>query len=70
MIARGNQILALDEKGILRLISANPKSLQIVSERKLDTKDCWAHVAVSGDRVIVRSLNGLEVFRWMAPVAG
>ena len=70
MIARGNQILALDEKGILRLISANLKSLQIVSERKLDTKDCWAHVAVSGDRVIVRSLNGLEVFRWMEPVAG
>lgn len=68
MIARDNKILALDEKGILRLINANPESLEIVSERELGTNECWAHLAISGDRVIIRSLNALEVFQWAAPV--
>ena len=67
MVARGKQILALDEKGILRLINASPESLQVVSERKLDNKECWAHVALSGDLVVIRSLNRLEVFQWLTP---
>ena len=67
LVARGKQILALDEKGILRLINASPESLQVVSERKLDNKECWAHVALSGDLVVIRSLNRLEVFQWLTP---
>ena len=69
MVARGNQILALDEEGILRLIEASPEKLKVIDERKLETKDCWAHLAISGDRVIIRSLNRLEVFHWPAPKA-
>ena len=67
MIARGKQILALDEKGILRLINASPDKLMVVSERELETKECWAHLAISGDHLIVRSLNRLEVFKWANP---
>lgn len=67
MIARDKQILALDEKGTIRLLNANPGAFDTISERKLDTNECWAHIAISGDLVVVRSLNRLEVFRWTTP---
>lgn len=64
LIARGDRILALDERGELLLVAADPKAFQILSRRSLETKDCWAHLAISGDRLLVRSLNRLEVFQW------
>ncbi|MFT5405444.1 MAG: outer membrane protein assembly factor BamB [Verrucomicrobiales bacterium] len=67
LIAHGKQILALDEKGELLLIDANPNEFTMRSRRKLDVKNCWAHLAISGDRLIVRSLKRLEVFRWTTP---
>jgi hypothetical protein len=64
LVSRGDKILALDNRGILYLIKANPKEEEIIAEKKLDTKDTWAHLAVAGDRVIIRDLNGLTIYGW------
>lgn len=69
MISNGNQILALDEKGDLRLIDASPEGFKVRDSRDLGVKECWAHIARSGEFVAVRSLNRLEVFRWVEPKA-
>ncbi|WP_310821313.1 PQQ-binding-like beta-propeller repeat protein [Stratiformator vulcanicus] len=64
LIAQGDQILALDERGVLLLIKANPQEFELAEERRISDEQCWAHVAVDKDQVFVRELNGLSSFRW------
>lgn len=65
MIASGDKILALDQRGILYLLKANPQELEILDERKVAT-DSWAHLAVAGEHVVIRSIDKLAVYRWVA----
>ena len=46
MVSQGDKILALDEKGILRMIQADTSKLNVISERSLGVPECWAHLAV------------------------
>jgi hypothetical protein len=64
LIINNDKILALDQKGILYLIQANPKKLNILSERRLPKGESWAHLGVQNRMVMVRSLNRLHVFDW------
>ncbi len=64
MVAQGSQILALDERGELLLIRANPKQFELVSSRKVCSDSAWAHLAVAGQQVFIRSLNSLIAFDW------
>lgn len=64
MVANGDQILALDNRGILFLIKANPKELTIESEFKVSDSETWAHIAVAGNEIIIRDLNQLTSFQW------
>ncbi|MBK9138017.1 MAG: PQQ-binding-like beta-propeller repeat protein [Verrucomicrobia bacterium] len=64
LVARGDRILALDQRGILYLIRANPEQLEVLDERKLDSADSWAHLAVSGQELFVRELNALAAYAW------
>jgi outer membrane protein assembly factor BamB len=63
LVAGGDKILALDQRGTLYLLKANPKEIEILDERKVAT-DSWAHLAVAGEHVVVRSLDKLAVYRW------
>lgn len=63
-VYKGNKILALDERGELLLIRANPDKFELLSQREVSSESAWAHLAVSGDEIYVRSLNGLHVYRW------
>jgi outer membrane protein assembly factor BamB len=63
MVANGSQILALDERGDLLLINANPENFDLLDSRKI-AENSWAHVAVVGDHVFVRELNTMTVYRW------
>ena len=63
-MAQKNLILALDQKGELLLLKANPKEFELLGRRKISDQETWAHLAVCGDEVFVRELNGLNVFRW------
>jgi len=63
MVANGDKIIALDERGDLLLIRANPKEFELLSSRKVGD-DSWAHVAIRGGKVVVRNLKEMVVFDW------
>ncbi len=63
MIANGDKILALDERGELLLIKANPEKFELLSSRKVGD-DSWAHLAIRGNQIFVRNLDELIVFDW------
>ncbi len=64
MVANQDQILALDERGILMLIAADPSEFKILSERKVSDEECWAHLAVVDNQIFVRHLKGISLFEW------
>jgi outer membrane protein assembly factor BamB len=64
LVARQDRILALDEKGELLLIAADPDEFKLLSRRKISTDSTWAHLAFADGKVYVRSLNGLTVWDW------
>jgi outer membrane protein assembly factor BamB len=68
LAANGTRILALDQKGELLLIEANPEAFRLLDRSKIAKQDTWAHVAVAGDQVFVRELKAIAAYRWRAPV--
>ncbi|MCA9078666.1 MAG: PQQ-binding-like beta-propeller repeat protein, partial [Planctomycetaceae bacterium] len=62
MVVNGDRILALDERGKLLLIDADPNELTVLDRRTVSEEPAWAHLAVSSSQVFVRSLNQLTVF--------
>ena len=67
LVANGDRILALDCKGKLLLLKANPKEFELLDERVVTKNETWAHLAVCGEEVFIRDLFGLTVHRWSAP---
>ena len=63
LIANGNRILALTSDGDLLLYAANPEKFELIDRRKV-ASDTWAHLAVRGDEVFVRAIDGLLAFKW------
>lgn len=70
LVARGDRILALDERGVLLLLQADPAAFRLLDEARVAEGDTWAHLAVAGDELFVRELKALAVFRWRAPADG
>lgn len=64
MIANRDRILALDQRGELLLIAANPEKFELLDRREVADCESWAHLAVCRDQVFVRDLRGLSVFNW------
>lgn len=64
LIANGDQIIALDQRGELFLLKASKEELTILDKRKLTDAETWAHIAVADDQVFVRELNHLVAYRW------
>ena len=64
LITQGDRLLALDENGILYLIQADPAEFKLLAEKKLSDSETWAHLAMDGDLIVIRSLNKLQAFRW------
>lgn len=64
MAAQKDKILALLENGTLLLIHATPEKFDLLDSRKITQHDAWAHLAIAGDQVFIRDLQGLTVYRW------
>jgi outer membrane protein assembly factor BamB len=64
LVAQGDRILALDMKGVLYLIKANPEKLEIIDQKKVSEAECWAHLAVEDGRLYIRELKGLSAWEW------
>lgn len=67
LVAQGDRILALDERGILLLIKANPKEFELIDERTISDDETWAHVAVCGNEIFIRELKAMTAYRWQTP---
>ena len=64
LVCQKDRILALDERGKLLLLQANPKKFELLAEVKVSDQECWAHLAVCDEEIFVRELKGQSVFRW------
>ncbi|HTN74177.1 MAG TPA: PQQ-binding-like beta-propeller repeat protein [Pirellulaceae bacterium] len=64
LVASGDRILALDERGELLLIRATPEKFAKLDSRKISDDPTWAHLAVCGDELFVREQNALAVYQW------
>lgn len=64
LVANKDRILALDQRGILYLLKANSKEPEILDKRKVSEAETWAHVAVCGEEIYIRDLNGLTKWNW------
>ena len=64
MVARGDRILALDQRGELILLRANPEKFDVLARRKVSEAETWAHLAVDGSSLYIRELNALIAWEW------
>ena len=64
LVANGDKILALDQRGTLFLLKANPKEYELIDQRKIAPSETWAHLAIDGDEIVIRDLKGLAVWKW------
>jgi outer membrane protein assembly factor BamB len=64
LVTDGKRILALSNTGTLRLLRASPDEYQLLGEVEVADEETWAHLAVAGDELHVRSLDGYRVLRW------
>jgi len=64
MVTNGRQILALDSKGVLLLVNANPAKFDVVDKREVTREAAWAHLAVINGSVFIRDLKRLSRLSW------
>jgi outer membrane protein assembly factor BamB len=64
MATRGDKILALDERGNLLLLRANPDKFELLDSKEVTKSPAWAHVAVAGDEIFVRELKAITAYGW------
>jgi outer membrane protein assembly factor BamB len=62
LAVRGDKILALDERGQLLLLRANPERFDLLDSREVSASSAWAHIALAGNEVFVRDLTGITAF--------
>jgi len=64
LVAQGDRILGLDQRGVLYLLRANPDEFELLDKRTLTDAETWAHLAVTERDLFVRELHGLAAYRW------
>ncbi|MDX1945466.1 MAG: PQQ-binding-like beta-propeller repeat protein [Pirellulaceae bacterium] len=67
LVAQNDLILALDQKGELLLLKANPREFELLDQRKVSDDETWAHLAICGDELFIREQNALATYRWHEP---
>ena len=64
LVAQKDHILALDQQGELILIHATPEKFDLLDSRKISDEETWGHLAVCGNQLFIRELNGISTYRW------
>lgn len=64
LIAQGRRILALDERGDLLLIQANPEKFDLLGTVHISDNSSWAHLAICDNEIFIRDLNGITAYDW------
>lgn len=63
LVAQGERILALDERGVLILLKASAGALETIATRTVSEESSWAHLAVAGRDVVVRDLGAVTLYK-------
>jgi hypothetical protein len=64
LATNGSRVLGLDTKGSLTLFEAAADKFTRLGTKKIADGETWAHLAVCGDELFIRELDGLSVWRW------
>jgi outer membrane protein assembly factor BamB len=64
LVAQGSKMLALDMNGKLYFINANAKQFEKIDEMEVAKSETWAHLAVAGDELFIRDLDGVTAWKW------
>ena len=64
LVAQGDRLLALDERGELILFEANPKEFRVIGRREIADAETWGHLTVVDGQVFIRELTGLAAWDW------
>jgi outer membrane protein assembly factor BamB len=64
LVSNGDKLLALDQRGTLYLLRANPQRYELLDKRKVAETDAWAHLALCGGEICIRDRTGLTLWRW------
>jgi outer membrane protein assembly factor BamB len=65
MVWQDKRILALDDRGTLHLMDANPEKFDVIDTLKVsDTPDTWAHLTPAGHQLFVRAIDKIIAYRW------
>jgi outer membrane protein assembly factor BamB len=64
LIATDDRILALDERGELLLIRANPEKFDLIDRQKVSENPTWAHLAIADGQLFIRELQSMHVLDW------
>ncbi len=64
LVANGDRMMALDQRGELLMIRANPEKFELIERRKLTDQETWAHLAIAGNQIAVRELNAITLYDW------
>jgi hypothetical protein len=65
LVANGDRILALDQRGELLLIRARPQEADLIDRLEISDDPTWAHLAVCGDEVFIRELGAIAAYEWL-----
>jgi len=57
LVAQGDRILALDQRGLLYLLRANPKQFEMLDKRRLNDSEILGPSRRRGEELFVRELN-------------
>jgi outer membrane protein assembly factor BamB len=69
LVANRGRILALDQRGWLYLLNANPEKFDLVDKRRIADAETWAHLGVADNQLFIRELKALAVWRWAGPAS-
>lgn len=64
LVTQGDKLLLMGEDGELRLLRANPEQFEQLDSAEVSDQSTWAHLAVSGNEILVRELEAITAYRW------
>ena len=64
MICNGEQMLCLNERGVLHLIEATPEKYNLIDTLDISEQETWAHLTLVGNSIFVRELKAMSRFDW------
>ncbi len=64
LVANGDRILALDERGDLLLLKATPDQFELIDSIHISDDPTWAHLSVVDGQLFVRELRALTAYEW------